>query len=103
MTSAAASDCVMSDILKAVEGVPAEADELLCGQIRRELLRKLKCMALPVAYDILILLTRACNIATLAVQIAEPEVRKRERIVEVERAAERLEGFVRATSALGNH
>ena len=81
--------------LKAVEHVAAEADELLRGQIRRELLGKLQRMALPVAHHILILLAGARNIAALAIQIAEPEVRERERIVQIERAAQRLQRLVR--------
>src|SRR5689334_7928708 len=93
----------MSDILKTVEGITAEADELLRGQIRRELLRELECMALPVAHDILILLARARNVAALAVQITEPEVPERERIVQIERASQRLQCFVLAISSRRDH
>jgi hypothetical protein len=44
------------------------------------------------SHDILILLTRACNIATTAIQIARPEVPERERIAQAGRATKRLQG-----------
>ena len=56
-----------------------------------------------VAHDILILEACARNIPAIAIQIAEPEVTQRERIVQIERAAQRLQRFFWRAASSGNH
>ena len=65
-------------LAETLETVAAELDELLCGEIRRELFGQLERVSLPVADDVLILLARTRNVSAIPVQIAQPEMRERE-------------------------
>src|SRR6186997_1866279 len=76
--------------LQPLEAVAAESDELFGAEIGRELLGQLQRVPLPVAHHVLVLVTRAHEVAAIAVEIAEPEMRERERVVQVESPPQRL-------------
>ena len=60
-------------------------------------------MSLPIAHDILILVACARKLAAFAVQIAEPEMRERERIVQINRPPQGLLRIVVLPAARSDH
>ncbi len=108
VTSRAGSDVVFTLLLAIVhmqplQAVAAKFDQLLCRRIGRKFFRQAERAPIPIAYDIFILVARARKIAAIPIQIAEPEVRERERVIQIQRTPQRLQRILGPVAPRRNH